>query len=38
MSPDYLTLSEVIEMHRQLIEQFGGTHGLRGFAAADGVL
>ncbi len=35
MSPDYLTLSEVIEMHRQLIEQFGGTHGLREMGALE---
>jgi death on curing protein len=25
----YLTLAEVIEMHRQLIEEFGGAHGVR---------
>jgi len=25
----YLTVAEVLEMHRQLIEEFGGTHGLR---------
>ena len=25
----FLTVAEVLEMHRQLIEEFGGTHGLR---------
>jgi len=25
----YLTIAEAIEMHRQLIEEFGGAHGLR---------
>ena len=25
----YLTVAEVLEMHRQLIDEFGGTHGLR---------
>ncbi len=25
----YLTVGEVIEMHRQLIDEFGGIHGLR---------
>jgi len=25
----YLTVAEVLEMHRQLIEEFGGSHGLR---------
>lgn len=25
----YLTVGEAIEMHRQLIDEFGGTHGLR---------
>jgi death on curing protein len=25
----YLTVAEAIEMHRQLIEEFGGIHGLR---------
>jgi death-on-curing protein len=29
MSRTYLTLPEVIDMHRQLIEQFGGSHGIR---------
>ena len=24
----YLTLAEVVEIHRQLIEEFGGSHGL----------
>lgn len=30
-SPDrmYLTVAEVLEMHRQLVDEFGGTHGLR---------
>jgi len=25
----YLTVAEALEMHRQLIEEFGGSHGLR---------
>jgi death-on-curing protein len=25
----YLTVGEAIEMHRQLIDEFGGIHGLR---------
>jgi death-on-curing protein len=25
----YLTVAEVLEMHRQLMEEFGGAHGLR---------
>jgi death on curing protein len=25
----YLTIAEVLEMHRQLIDEFGGIHGLR---------
>jgi death-on-curing protein len=25
----YLTVAEVIEMHRQLIDEFGGIHGIR---------
>ncbi|HMD40405.1 MAG TPA: type II toxin-antitoxin system death-on-curing family toxin [Candidatus Acidoferrum sp.] len=25
----YLTVAEALEMHRQLIDEFGGTHGLR---------
>jgi death on curing protein len=25
----YLTVAEILEMHRQLIEEFGGLHGLR---------
>jgi death on curing protein len=25
----YLTVAEVLEMHRQLIDEFGGAHGLR---------
>lgn len=29
MADHYLTLAEVTEMHRQLIEEFGGAHGVR---------
>lgn len=32
MSHDYLTLAEVIEMHRQLIGQFGGSQRIAFFA------
>ena len=30
----YLTVGEVLEMHRQLIDEFGGIHGLRVHEAA----
>jgi death-on-curing protein len=29
MAEHYLTLAEVIEMHLQLIDEFGGSHGIR---------
>jgi hypothetical protein len=29
MEPVFLTLDEVLEMHEQQIELYGGTHGLR---------
>ncbi len=29
MAEHYLTVAEVVEMHRQLIDEFGGAHGLR---------
>ena len=35
MSHDYLTLAEVIEMHRQLIDRFGGSHGIREIGALE---
>ena len=38
MSPDYLTLADVIEMHRVLIEQFGGAHGIREMGALESAL
>jgi death-on-curing protein len=28
-APTFLTFDEVVEAHRQLIDQFGGSHGLR---------
>jgi death on curing protein len=31
----YLTIEEVIELHRLLVEQSGGSHGLRDFGALD---
>ena len=35
MNHDYLTLAEVIEMHQQLIDRFGGSHGLREAGALE---
>ena len=32
---NYLTLAEVIEMHRQLVEEFGGPQGLRDEGALE---
>src|ERR1700730_16730508 len=34
----YLTLAEVTEMHRQLTEQFGGSHGLRDQAGLEAAI
>ena len=35
MNHDYLTLTDVIEMHRQLIARFGGSHGVREIGALE---
>ena len=35
MNHDYLTLPDVIEMHRQLIDRFGGSHGIREIGALE---
>jgi death on curing protein len=35
---DYLTLTEVLEIHKMLIEEHGGTHGLRDAGALEAVL
>lgn len=35
MNRDYLTTLEVTEMHRLLIEQFGGSHGIREVGALE---
>lgn len=29
MAEHYLTVAEVVEMHRELIDEFGGAHGIR---------
>ena len=34
----YLALSEVVELHRRLLEQTGGTAGIRDFGALESVL
>ena len=34
----YLTLAETIEIHRQLIEEFGGSHGLRNQAGLEATI
>jgi death on curing protein len=35
---DYLTLIEVLEIHKMLIEEHGGTHGLRDAGALEAAL
>jgi death-on-curing protein len=35
MSHAYLTLADITEMHRQLIDRFGGSHGLREMGALE---
>lgn len=35
MAEHYLTVAEVLEMHRQLIEEFGGAHGVREQASLE---
>jgi death on curing protein len=34
----YLTIAEVEQMHRELIDEFGGSHGLRDRAALEAVV
>lgn len=34
----YLTVAEVIEMHRQLIEEFGGSQGVRDAASLEAAI
>jgi death on curing protein len=38
MDRTYLTVAEVIEMHRQLIDEFGGKHGLRDQGALEAAI
>ena len=33
--PDYLTVDDVLAMHHDLIERFGGTHGIRDMGALE---
>ncbi|ETW94214.1 MAG: hypothetical protein ETSY2_50160 [Candidatus Entotheonella gemina] len=35
MNHDYLTLADVIDMHRRLIDRFGGSHGIRDMGALE---
>ncbi len=35
---DYLTLIEVLEIHKMLIEEHGGAHGLRDAGALEAAL
>ncbi|MDL2307779.1 type II toxin-antitoxin system death-on-curing family toxin [Desulfovibrio sp. OttesenSCG-928-C06] len=35
---DYLTLNEVLELHRQLIERYGGAEGVRDLGAVEAAL
>lgn len=34
----YLTLAETIEIHKQLIDEFGGSHGLRDQAGLEAAI
>lgn len=36
--PDYLTLTEVLAMHEELIELYGGAHGVRDMGALESAL
>ncbi|MDR3498451.1 MAG: type II toxin-antitoxin system death-on-curing family toxin [Parvibaculum sp.] len=36
--PDYLTLAEVLAMHEELIELYGGAHGVRDMGAIESAL
>ena len=38
MDPVFLTLDEVIEMHAEQIDRYGGTHGLRDRAGLESAL
>ena len=38
MDPVFLTLNEVLEMHAEQIERYGGTHGLRDRAGLESAL
>lgn len=38
MDPVFLTLDEVLEMHAEQIERYGGTHGLRDRAGLESAL
>jgi len=35
---NYLTVQEIIEIHKTLISEFGGSHGLRDFAMLESAL
>lgn len=36
--PDYLTLSEVLAIHEELIDLYGGAHGVRDMGAVESAL
>ncbi len=38
MHPVFLTLDELLEMHTEQIETYGGAHGLRDLAALESAL
>ena len=38
MDPVFLTLDEVVEMHAEQIERYGGAHGLRDRAGLESAL
>lgn len=38
MSPKFLTLSEALEFHEDLVNEFGGSHGVRDLGLAESAL
>ena len=38
MSPKFLTLSEVLEFHEEMINDFGGSHGIRDLGLAESAM
>jgi death-on-curing protein len=38
MEPDFLSLADVLELHRSRIEKYGGSHGVRDMGLLDSAL